>query len=100
MEGYATLMFVFAGILFLYAGLLATTQNMNLLPRSDAVKVKDKKGYAKRAASILALTALAPFFSALLARRTGSAAAALLTLVGGGAAMLWLGVKLTAKEKE
>jgi|GEM_PF-1099172 len=94
MEGYAVLMLVFAGCPFLYAGLLAKTKSIRLLPRSDAVKVKNKEQYAENAAKMIALAALAPLASALVARIADAALPALLVFAGGLVLLLWLGTRL------
>jgi len=93
MEGYAILMLIFAGCLFLYAGLLAKTKDIGLIPRSYAVKPKNKARYAENVAKVTALAALAPLASALVARITDAALPALITLIGGLILMLWLGVR-------
>ena len=67
MEGYAVLMFCFAGCLFIYAGILAKTKNPKLIPRHDAAEMKDKKLYTEKVATATALAALAPLASALVA---------------------------------
>lgn len=94
MEGYAVLMFCFAGCLFIYAGILAKTKNPKLIPRHDAAEMKDKKLYTEKVATATALAALAPLASALVARITDAALPSLLALVGGFALTLWLGARL------
>lgn len=98
MQYYAVLMFIFAGFIFLYAGLLAWTKDVRLLRFRYAAKMKDSKKYAEKAAKVLALAGLAPFLSALVARITDSGLASLFTLIAGGAALIALGVKLTRGE--
>ena len=94
MENYAILMFIFAGILFFYAALLCGTKNPNLIPRFQAANVKDKKKYADQVGRVLGLAAIAPFLSALIARRTDSGLFSVLALVGGLIFFIWLGVRM------
>lgn len=94
MEGYAVLMLLLAGFLFLYAGLLAKTKDVKMIPRSDAAQIKNKAKHAENAARVTALTALAPLASALVARITDAALPALLVLVGGMVLLLRLGVRM------
>ena len=54
------LMFCFAGMLLLYAGLLALTKDYKLIPRNYAVHMTDKKGYCVGMAKVIALVSLAP----------------------------------------
>ena len=63
---YSILMFCFAGMLLLYAGLLALTGDVGLIPRNELVKMKDKKAYARQFAKVIALVALAPVLSGLV----------------------------------
>ena len=93
MEGYAILMLIFAGCLFLYAGVLAKTKDIKLIPRSNAVKIKDKARHAENVAKVTALAALAPLASALVARITDAAAQSLIVLFIGLIFLLWLGVR-------
>ena len=60
MEPLSILMFAFAGALLLYAGLLALTKDVRLIPRMQAVQPKDPRAYAAAFAKMLALVALAP----------------------------------------
>ncbi len=94
MEGYAVLMLVFAGVLFLYAGILAKTKDVKLIPRTDAASIKNKAQYAENVAKVTALSALAPLASALIARITDAALPSVAVLVLGLAFMLWLGIRL------
>ena len=98
MEGYAVLMLCFAGLLFLYAGLLAKTKDMRLIPYHYAAKPGNKEQYAERVAGIVAHTALAPLASALVARITDAALPSLIVLIGGAAVMMWLGIRVTQKK--
>ena len=51
--------FGFGGALLLYAILLRLTLNLRLLPRYDAVQMKDPKAYVKTFSHIIAFLALA-----------------------------------------
>lgn len=99
MEGYAILMILLAGFLFLYAGILAKTKDMKLIPRQHATKPKNKAQYAENVATVLALTALAPLASGVVARITDAALPSLTVLIGGMILMLWLGVRSIPKEE-
>ena len=60
--GFSILMFIFSGILLLYAGLMALTKNYDMLPvrARVSVKPKDKRAYAVQLAKVIALVAAAP----------------------------------------
>ena len=57
---FSILMFIFAGALLLYAGLLALTRDIRMVSRSYAAQVKDPKRYALQFAKLLAIVAAAP----------------------------------------
>lgn len=63
---FSILMFCFAGMLLLYAGLLAAAKDPQLIPRHFASKIKNPKVYALQFAKLTALTAAAPFLSGLV----------------------------------
>lgn len=65
-RAYSILMFCFAGMILLYAALLAPG-NVELIPRRWAVPIKDRKDYAKRFAKLLALLSLSPLSSGIVA---------------------------------
>jgi hypothetical protein len=91
----AIIMFVFSGAILLYAGLLALTRDVTMLPKQSAVKnVGDKKAYALRVAKVLAIVAVSPALTGVTALLSGIAAAIVfvVSLVG----CIWLGVKVTA----
>ena len=94
MEGYAVLMLIFAGCLFLYAGILAKTKDIKLIPRSYAAETKNKEQHAENVAKATGLAALAPLASALVARITDAALQSLGVLLVGLVCMLWLGARL------
>ncbi len=60
---FSTIMFIFGGILLLYAGELAIFKSPKLIPRSYAAKMKDPKGYTVQFAKVIAVFTL-PFFAA------------------------------------
>ena len=63
---YSILMFCFSGAILIYAGLIAPG-NVELIRNYWAVKMKDRKAYARQFAKLLALTALAPLLSGIVA---------------------------------
>lgn len=95
--GFSILMFIFAGVLLLYAALMALTKDYRMLPyRSrQSVKPKNPKKYMVQLAKIVALTALAVAAGAAVALWSLAAGAAV--MVAGVVAALWLGTKLIQK---
>ena len=63
---YSIVMFCLAGGIFIYAVLLAVCKNTNLIMRSYAVKMKDRRRYAVQFAKIMALIGVAPLISGLI----------------------------------
>jgi hypothetical protein len=92
--GYSILMGIFAGLILIYAGLMALTKDYKMLPFRARVSVqpKDEKRYMKQLAKVVALVALAPSLSAL----TGmwNMIAALIVLVVSAIVFIWLGTKI------
>ena len=92
--GYSILMGFFAGLILIYAGLMALTKDYKMLPFRARVSVqpKDEKRYMKQLAKAVALVALAPALSAL----TGlwNMIAALIVLVVSAIVFIWLGTKI------
>lgn len=92
--GYSILMGIFAGLILIYAGLMALTKDYRMLPLRARVSVqpKDEKRYMKQLAKVVALVALAPALSAL----TGlwNMIAALIVLVVSAVVFIWLGTKI------
>lgn len=92
--GYSILMGIFAGLILIYAGLMALTKDYKMLPFRARVSVqpKDEKRYMKQLAKAVALVALAPALSAL----TGlwNMIAALIVLVVSAIVFIWLGTKI------
>ena len=60
---FSTIMFIFGGILLLYAGELAIFKSPKLIPRSYASRMKDPKGYTVQFAKVIAVVSL-PFLAA------------------------------------
>ncbi len=86
MNPYSIIMFCFAAALLLYAADLAITKNYNLVARNWAAKPKDEKAYTVHFAKIIALVALAPAVSgliALLSEKGWVTALAVVVLIGG-----------------
>ena len=92
--GYSILMGIFAGLILIYAGLMALTKDYKMLPFRARVSVqpKDEKRYMKQLAKAVALVALAPALSAL----TGlwNMMAALIVLIVSAVVFIWLGTKI------
>ena len=85
--------FGFGGALLLYAMLLRLTLNVRLLPRYDAGKVKNPKGYVRSVSHILAFLALA----LLTGGWVGSYAGPLMGFLTMAVALvlaIWLSVRL------
>ena len=92
--GYSILMGIFAGLILIYAGLMALTKDYKMLPFRARVSVqpKDEKRYMKQLAKVVAMVALAPALSSL----TGlwNMIAALIVLVVSAIVFIWLGTKI------
>ena len=89
---FSVLMFCFAGMLLLYAGLLALTKDISLIPRMHGVKVKNRREYARRFAKVMAVVALDPLLGGVVALFHKGFAA--VTMIVGLAACIWIGVQL------
>ena len=66
-HAFSILMFCFAGALLLYGLILYWTKDIGLVPKSGATKTKETKVYAAQIGKIVAITALAPLTSGLIA---------------------------------
>ena len=92
--GYSILMGIFAGLILIYAGLMALTKDYKMLPFRARVSVqpKDEKRYMKQLAKVVAMVALAPALSAL----TGlwNMIVALIVLIVSAVVFIWLGTKI------
>ena len=91
-HAYSILMYLFAGALLLYAGLLAVSNDAKLIPRNSAVKMTDQKRYATQFAKVIALTALAPALSGIAGLWNGLFAG--VVLVAGFVICIRAGVRL------
>ena len=95
-RAYSILMFCFAGMILLYAALLSSG-NDGLIPRRHAAHMKDGKAYAKRCAKVLALVALSPLLSGLVALFVDinrHPAPAVITLIGAFVLCMRQGVRM------
>ncbi len=91
------ILFIFAGAILLYAGLMALTKDYSLLPfRSRvSVKPKDKKAYTFELSKAVALTATAPAIGGAVA--LWNPVAGLIAMLAAFIAAIWLGTKITKK---
>lgn len=92
MPPFSILMFIFSGALLLYAGLLALTRDISLIPRSEMMQVKDKRAYAAAFAKTLAVVALAPMSGGFYGLFNEGLGAAMLLM--GFPVCIWIGVWL------
>ena len=92
-HAYSILMFCFAGALLLYGILLVAAKDIGLVPKSNAVEIKDKKAYARQLGKILCATSLAPLTSGLIAWN-GHFGYAVIMLVIGFVICVWEGTKM------
>lgn len=65
MEPYAILMIIFSGALMLYAACLYISGDHHMIVRNYAVKMKNKKIYARQLGKVIGLVALAPLLGGL-----------------------------------
>ena len=65
MEPYAILMIIFSGALMLYAACLYISGDHHMIVRNYAVKMKNKKIYARQMGKVIGLVALAPLLGGL-----------------------------------
>ena len=89
----AIIMFVFSGAILLYAGVMALSRDINMIPRSHAAKVRDKKAYALKVAKVLAIVAISPALTGVAALFSSVAAA--IVFIVSLVACIWVGVKAT-----
>ncbi len=96
-QGFSVLMFIFAGVLLLYAALLAIKKDYRMLPyrSTQSVKPKDPKKYVAQFAKIIALVAAAIAVGAAVALWNGGIGAAVMVI--GVVAALWLGTRMIKK---
>ena len=93
-HAFSILMFCFAGALLLYGVLLVATKDPGLIPRADAVEMKDKKAYAAQLGKIVCATSLAPLTSGLIAWNGQHFGYAMIMLVVGFVICIWEGTKM------
>ena len=93
-HAYSIIMAAFGAALLLYAGLMALTKDFKMLPyRSrQSVKPKDPKKYAFQLSKVIALVALSPLLSALVALL--STLAGVIVLFVSMILFIWLGTKI------
>ena len=81
-HAFSILMLIFAGAIFIYAGLTALTKELIMPQRyKQSAKMPDKKKYAVQFAKIMALVACAPLLSGAVGLFTGDAVAAIILCV-------------------
>ena len=101
--GFSILMFCFAGVLLLYAGLLAVEKRRPdlLIPRYRASSgdMKNPIRYARRIAKIVALCALSPLLTGLVGLTSRYLIAGIVFVVALVGA-IWLGIRMTREQKE
>ena len=93
-QGFSILMFIFAGALLLYAGLMALIKDYKMLPyrARQSVKPKNPKKYMVQLAKIVALVAAMIAAGAAVALWNGAVGA--VVMVVGVVAALWCGTKI------
>ena len=93
-HGFSILMFIFAGVLFLYAMLLAITRDYKMLPYRAQVPVKPKnpKEYTLQLAKVIALVSLAVAIGAAVALWNQLIGA--IVILAGVIAAIWAGTKM------
>ena len=99
-QGFSILMFIFAGALFLYAGLMALIKDYKMLPyrARQSVKPKNPKKYMVQLAKIVALVAAMIAAGAAVALWNGAIGAVVMVI--GVIAALWCGTKIIKKAEE
>ncbi len=90
---FAILMFAFAGLILIYAGILYLTKDSTMIMRDYAVKMKDKKAYARQFAKLVALFSLSPILSGITAM-VWSIGPGLIVLVLASVILLAIGLRL------
>ena len=96
-HGFSVLMFIFAGLLLLYAAVMAVTKDYRMLPyrARNSVKPKHPEKYMVQLAKIVALAAVAIGLGAAVALWNAGVGA--VVMVVGVIAALWLGTKIIKK---
>lgn len=93
-HGFPILMFIFAGVLLLYAMILAITRDYKMLPYRAQVPVKPKnpKAYTMQLAKVIALVSLAVAIGAAVALWNQLIGA--VVILAGVTAVIWAGTKI------
>ena len=81
-KAFPILMLCFAGLLLVYAGILALTKDVMLIPHADKAKIPDPKAYALRFAGIMALVTIGPLASGIAGLIYDNKRAAIALIVG------------------
>ena len=81
-KAFPILMLCFAGLLLVYAGILALTKDVMLIPHADKVKIPNPKAYALRFAGIMALVTIGPLASGIAGLIYDNKRAAIVLIVG------------------
>ena len=97
--GYSILMGIFAGALWLYAGLMALFKDYNMLPfrARTSVKPKHPEKYMTQLAKVVALVACSPALSAVVG--LWNMTAAWIVLIGAAVLFIWLGTKIVRTDE-
>ncbi len=95
-KAFPILMLIFGGMLLLYAGILALTKDVGMIPRVEQSKVEDPKAYAKRFSGIMALVSVGPLASGVAGLIYDNKRAAIVLIVGL-VATLWGAAQLGKK---
>ena len=95
-KAFPILMLCFAGMILLYAALLALIKDVKLIPRSDEARIPNPKAYALRFAGIMTLVAVAPLASGI-AGLIYDNKRALIVLIVGLVFTLWGATQLIKK---
>ncbi len=97
-QNFSIFMFIFAGAVLLYAGILAVTKDYNMLPYRSRVSVKPKnpKKYAVQLAKAIALVAVA--IAAGAAVSLWNIAAGAVVMIVGVIAALWASTKIVKND--
>ena len=98
-NGIFYLMLGFAGLMLLYAALLAVTQDTGLIPRGQVSKTKNKKRYARKVAAICGMIGLI-VLSAGLVGLWISPLGALISLAAGLIFSLWCSTLIMKDEPD
>ncbi len=93
-HAYSIIMGIFAGALLIYAGLMALSKDYKMIPfRARAsVEPKDPKRYMFQLSKVIALVALSPGLSALVA--LWNTIAGVVVLFVSMILFIWLGTKI------